>query len=189
MPRVVEQRPSVGSAADAWPSDRFMFATGIECSYPTLEGGRWRMDQMAACGHYRHWRADLELVRELGSALPALRAAAASHPSGPGPVRLGLPGRGRGRDAAARHRADHGPLPLRRARLACRTSRTRRCRRRSPTMPERSPSATRGCGSTRPSTRCTSAPSSARSTACGTSNAGTSAPSSPPSATSPRRMC
>src|SRR3954447_8177058 len=29
---------------------RFMFATGIECSYPTLEGGRWRMDQMAACG-------------------------------------------------------------------------------------------------------------------------------------------
>jgi beta-glucosidase/6-phospho-beta-glucosidase/beta-galactosidase len=45
---------------------RFMFATGIECSYPTLEGGRWRMDQMAACEHYRHWRTDLELVRELG---------------------------------------------------------------------------------------------------------------------------
>jgi beta-glucosidase/6-phospho-beta-glucosidase/beta-galactosidase len=47
-------------------SDRFMFATGIECSYPTLEGGRWRMDQMAACEHYRYWRADLELVRALG---------------------------------------------------------------------------------------------------------------------------
>jgi hypothetical protein len=46
--------------------DRFMFATGIECSYPTIEGGRWRMDEMAACGHYRHWRADLELVRHLG---------------------------------------------------------------------------------------------------------------------------
>lgn len=45
---------------------RFMFATGIECSYPTLEGGRWRMDQMAACGHYRHWRTDLQLVRDLG---------------------------------------------------------------------------------------------------------------------------
>ncbi|AWM89092.1 glycoside hydrolase family 1 [Microvirga sp. 17 mud 1-3] len=43
-----------------------MFATGIECSYPTLEGGRWRMDQMAACGHYRHWRTDLRLVRDLG---------------------------------------------------------------------------------------------------------------------------
>jgi beta-glucosidase/6-phospho-beta-glucosidase/beta-galactosidase len=46
--------------------DKFMFATGIECSYPTLEGGRWRLDEMAACGHYRRWRTDLALVRELG---------------------------------------------------------------------------------------------------------------------------
>jgi beta-glucosidase/6-phospho-beta-glucosidase/beta-galactosidase len=46
--------------------DRFLFATGIECSYPTIEGGRWRMDQMAACRHYRTWRTDLELVRDLG---------------------------------------------------------------------------------------------------------------------------
>jgi beta-glucosidase/6-phospho-beta-glucosidase/beta-galactosidase len=46
--------------------DRFMFATGIECSYPTLEGGRWRMDQMAACEHYRDWQTDLELVRDMG---------------------------------------------------------------------------------------------------------------------------
>jgi beta-glucosidase/6-phospho-beta-glucosidase/beta-galactosidase len=46
--------------------DRFMFATGIECSYPTVQGGRWRMDQMEACGHYRHWRTDLALVREMG---------------------------------------------------------------------------------------------------------------------------
>ncbi len=45
---------------------RFMFATGIECSYPTIEGGRWRVDQMATCGHYRRWREDLELVRALG---------------------------------------------------------------------------------------------------------------------------
>jgi len=63
--RPIGARPPVGSAAE--PSDhRFMFATGIECSYPTLEGGRWRMDQMAACGHYRHWRTDLQLVRDLG---------------------------------------------------------------------------------------------------------------------------
>src|SRR5829696_3495882 len=44
----------------------FMFATGIECSYPTIEGGRWRIDQLASTEHYRYWRRDLELVRELG---------------------------------------------------------------------------------------------------------------------------
>src|SRR5919107_1196467 len=61
----VAARPPAHSAAG--PSDhRFMFATGIECSYPTLENGRWRMDQMAACGHYRHWGTDLQLVRDLG---------------------------------------------------------------------------------------------------------------------------
>jgi beta-glucosidase/6-phospho-beta-glucosidase/beta-galactosidase len=54
------------SAAPGPVDHRFMFATGIECSYPTLESGRWRMDQMAACGHYRHWRTDLQLVRDLG---------------------------------------------------------------------------------------------------------------------------
>jgi beta-glucosidase/6-phospho-beta-glucosidase/beta-galactosidase len=43
-----------------------MFATGIECSYPTIENGRWRMDQLFETGHYRYWRRDLELVRELG---------------------------------------------------------------------------------------------------------------------------
>lgn len=45
----------------------FMFATGIECSYPTVEGGRWRRDLMDATGHYRHWRRDLELTREIGA--------------------------------------------------------------------------------------------------------------------------
>lgn len=44
----------------------FMFATGIECSYPTIEHGRWRRDQMAATGHYQNWRRDLELCVEVG---------------------------------------------------------------------------------------------------------------------------
>ena len=44
----------------------FAFATGIECSYPTIEQGRWRQDQMEATGHYRHWRKDFELAREIG---------------------------------------------------------------------------------------------------------------------------
>jgi beta-glucosidase/6-phospho-beta-glucosidase/beta-galactosidase len=44
----------------------FMFATGVECSYPTIDGGRWRIDQLEETGHYESWRHDLELVKELG---------------------------------------------------------------------------------------------------------------------------
>ena len=44
----------------------FIFATGIENSIPTIKGGKLRMDEMAKCGHYRHWRKDFDLVEELG---------------------------------------------------------------------------------------------------------------------------
>jgi beta-glucosidase/6-phospho-beta-glucosidase/beta-galactosidase len=44
---------------------RFMFAVGIECSAPTVTGGR-RVDELEATGHYDHWEKDLALVRELG---------------------------------------------------------------------------------------------------------------------------
>lgn len=46
----------------------FMFATGIENSYPTIEwnGERRRIDQMAKSDHYRRWREDFELVKSLG---------------------------------------------------------------------------------------------------------------------------
>ena len=47
-------------------ASKFIFATGIECSSPTIEHGRWRIDEMADCGHYEYWSEDLELVRELG---------------------------------------------------------------------------------------------------------------------------
>jgi beta-glucosidase len=43
----------------------FMFATGIENSYPTIGGGI-RVDQMEKCGHYERWREDLDLVKDLG---------------------------------------------------------------------------------------------------------------------------
>jgi beta-glucosidase/6-phospho-beta-glucosidase/beta-galactosidase len=46
--------------------DRFMFATGIECSAPTIENGRLRRDLLAECGHYDRWQEDLLLVRDLG---------------------------------------------------------------------------------------------------------------------------
>ena len=47
----------------------FVFATGIECSYPTIAGSRGRtvrIDQLEQSFHYRYWRTDMALVRELG---------------------------------------------------------------------------------------------------------------------------
>ncbi len=44
----------------------FLFATGVECSYPTIDGGRTRRDLLAECGHYDHWRTDLSLVHDVG---------------------------------------------------------------------------------------------------------------------------
>lgn len=47
----------------------FMFATGIENSYPTIrlpDGTRRRMDEMDRSGHYQRFREDFQLVKELG---------------------------------------------------------------------------------------------------------------------------
>ena len=55
-----------GSGLPLASPSNFMFATGIECSYPTIEQGRVRRDQLRECGHYDHWREDLALVKELG---------------------------------------------------------------------------------------------------------------------------
>jgi len=60
---------AAGSHGEGLPTGEpgdFMFATGIECSYPTINGGRTRRDQLAECGHYERWREDLGLVQALG---------------------------------------------------------------------------------------------------------------------------
>jgi beta-glucosidase/6-phospho-beta-glucosidase/beta-galactosidase len=62
----------------------FLFATGIENSYPTIAGGA-RVDEMEKCGHYRRWREDLALVKELG--LSHLRWGPALHRTFTGPGR------------------------------------------------------------------------------------------------------
>jgi beta-glucosidase/6-phospho-beta-glucosidase/beta-galactosidase len=60
-------RPPRNHGGTRVPRDgRFIFATGIECSYPTTEQGRWRRDEMAATRHYHRWREDFELAREVG---------------------------------------------------------------------------------------------------------------------------
>ena len=43
-----------------------MFATGVENSVPTINGGRTRVDEMESCRHYDRWREDFALVAEMG---------------------------------------------------------------------------------------------------------------------------
>ncbi len=48
---------------------QFMFATGIENSYPVVrdkDGHRFRQDEMAKTRHYECWREDFRLLGELG---------------------------------------------------------------------------------------------------------------------------
>jgi len=55
-----------GSGLPQLNARNFMFATGIECSYPTIENGKIRRDQMEECGHYINWKKDFQLVKDLG---------------------------------------------------------------------------------------------------------------------------
>ena len=53
---------------------KFLFATGIESSYPVIagpDGKPMRIDEMQKTGHYERWKDDLALVRTLG--IDALR--------------------------------------------------------------------------------------------------------------------
>lgn len=58
-----------GKDGSGWPQDNarnFMFATGIECSYPTINKGKTRRDLLEECNHYTNWKEDLALVKEMG---------------------------------------------------------------------------------------------------------------------------
>src|SRR5450432_4548532 len=51
------------------PTNKFLFATGIENSYPVilLPGGKTkRVDEMEKTGHYQNWQQDFELVKDMG---------------------------------------------------------------------------------------------------------------------------
>lgn len=61
-----KRRPGMNGAKRKEGSAGFMFATGIECSYPTIENGRWRRDEMDSTGHYEMWQRDFDLAREIG---------------------------------------------------------------------------------------------------------------------------
>src|SRR5215212_7922048 len=49
--------------------NKFIFSTGIENSYPTIQtsnGSCIRIDEMKKTGHYEFWKEDFQLVKELG---------------------------------------------------------------------------------------------------------------------------
>ena len=85
---------------------RFMFATGLECSYPTIENGRWRRDQLESTRHYRHWQQDFELCRQVG----------ATHLRYGPPLHLTFPAAGKYDwgwiDDAMAELQQHGPQPI-----------------------------------------------------------------------------
>src|SRR5436190_10371080 len=48
---------------------KFMFTTGIENSYPTIQlpnGETKRVDEMEKTDHYRQWKKDFKLLEDLG---------------------------------------------------------------------------------------------------------------------------
>jgi beta-glucosidase/6-phospho-beta-glucosidase/beta-galactosidase len=55
-----------GSGVPTGLPNNFMFATGIECSYPTIDHGKTRRDLLAECDHYNRYKEDLGLVKEMG---------------------------------------------------------------------------------------------------------------------------
>ena len=84
----------------------FMFATGIEGSYPTVDGGQWRRDELDGTRHYDFWQRDFELAREIGAT--HLRYGPPLHLvfAGPGEYRWDLV------DEPMAELAKHGPEPI-----------------------------------------------------------------------------
>lgn len=68
---MIQAAQSAGAQLGRNPNSHpFLFATGIECSYPVItskkSGRSIRRDELEICGHYEHWKEDLQLVRDMG---------------------------------------------------------------------------------------------------------------------------
>jgi beta-glucosidase/6-phospho-beta-glucosidase/beta-galactosidase len=59
-------RGTDGSGMPTGKPGNFMFATGIECSYPMINNGKIRRDLLEECGHYERFEEDLHLIKDLG---------------------------------------------------------------------------------------------------------------------------
>ena len=96
---------------------RFMFATGIENSYPTIKHGSIRVDETGEGRPLQALGDRLRARRGSRTSVPALWPADPPHLAGSRPLRLGLRRPDIRPLEAPRHRADCRSLPLRRAGL------------------------------------------------------------------------
>jgi beta-glucosidase/6-phospho-beta-glucosidase/beta-galactosidase len=69
MSPTVAKHPAASRQSGTATEQKFMFATGIECSYPVItgpDGKDLRVDELEKTRHYEHWKEDFGLVRDLG---------------------------------------------------------------------------------------------------------------------------
>jgi hypothetical protein len=121
-------------------TQRFMFATGIVCSYPTIHTprGRYRVDELETCAHYARWREDFRLIRELG--IGYLRYGPPYYRTHLGPERTTGPGRTRCSPSCAAWASSPSSTCATSAyRTGSGTSRIRTSPATSPPTPGRSP--------------------------------------------------
>src|SRR3954470_9397538 len=99
----------------------FIFATGIENSYPTItlpDGTTKRVDSMAKADHYRRWQEDFDKVKELGIEFLRYGPPYYKVHCGPGAYDRGFRQRHLPSVAGDGHHAYRRPLPFRCAGLA-----------------------------------------------------------------------
>ena len=101
----------------------FLFATGIENSNPTVGSDNRRVDELAKCGHYQHWRRDFELVTEMRQQF--LRYGPPIHPTWLGSGKYDRSFADETFADLRRRIAHRGFVPLRGARLAGQLSQPR----------------------------------------------------------------
>ena len=106
FPRLRRKTADAHPQASRQVGSGFIFATGVECSYPTIENGRWRRDEMESTRHYQRWQQDFELASMIG--VTHLRYGPPLHLvfTGPGSYDWGFI------DETMAYLHDHGPEPI-----------------------------------------------------------------------------
>lgn len=93
----------------------FMFATGIECSYPTINNGKTRRDLLQECGHYDNLKKGFGIGKRDGAEVFALRPSLLQSAPRTKQIRLEFCGRSHGRNPKTGHHTYSRPVAFWRA--------------------------------------------------------------------------